>query len=270
MAVNLAPNATGMKVELKNIDMSFTSNDGKRVHVLDNVSTILEPGQFTCVLGPSGCGKSTLLRIIQALTKPSAGEVLLDGKAVERPSLDVGFVFQGFNLLPWRTVMANVEFGLENRGVGMAERRRRAQKFIDLVDLHGFENHYPNQLSGGMQQRVGLARALAIEPRLLLMDEPFGAVDSQTKMLLQGELLRIWEQTNKTVLFITHDIEEALFLGDVVYVMGARPSNIVSRVEVPFERPRRDHLRADPEFTRLREHLWESLKKDIARTGKSS
>lgn len=266
MTVQAATERSGMSVELRDVRMSFAGRGGRRVDVLDGVSTVIEPGQFTCVLGPSGCGKSTLLRIIQALSKPTGGEVLLDGEPVTKPSLDVGFVFQGFNLLPWRTVIANVEFGLENRRVSRAERRRRATELLELVDLGGFENHYPAQLSGGMQQRVGLARALAIEPRLLLMDEPFGAVDSQTKMLLQSELLRIWERDSRTVLFITHDIEEALFLGDVVYVMGARPSNIVSKVEVPFARPREDALRADPEFTRLREHLWESLKRDIVRS----
>jgi len=253
----------GMSIDLQDLTMSFQRRGAKPTQVLDGVSARIDPGQFVCILGPSGCGKSTLLRIIQALTKPTGGQVLLDGEPVQRPSADVGFVFQHFNLLPWRNVVTNVEFGLENRKVPRAERRQRALELLDLVGLGGFERHFPSQLSGGMQQRVGLARALAIQPRLLLMDEPFGAVDSQTKMLLQEELLRLWESDSKTVVFITHDIEEALFLGDVVYVMGARPSKIVSRIDVPFKRPRIDGLRADPEFARLREELWESLKHDI-------
>ncbi len=259
----------GMSIEFDNVEMSFGGH-GAGTKVLDGLSATINPGEFVCILGPSGCGKSTLLRIIQALIKPTGGRVLLDNSPVERPSDDVGFVFQQFNLLPWRTVLSNVEFGLENRKVGRAERLRVATELIELVGLAGFESHFPSQLSGGMQQRVGLARALAIHPRLLLMDEPFGAVDSQTKMLLQTELLRIWERDAKTVVFITHDIEEALFLGDVVYVMDARPSRIRSRIEVPFERPRHDRLRADPAFARLREELWESLKHDIRKSSAGS
>jgi ABC-type nitrate/sulfonate/bicarbonate transport system ATPase subunit len=262
--------SAGLSVDIDNIHMSF-ARAGKgsetRLKVLDGVTAHIPPAQFTCIVGPSGCGKSTLLRIMQALLKPDAGRVLLDGTPVTDPSLDVGFVFQQFNLLPWRTVRRNVEFGLENRGVRARERRERARKWIDRVKLNGFEDHYPAQLSGGMQQRVGLARALAVEPRLLLMDEPFGSLDSQTKMLLQAELLRLWEQDEKTVIFITHDIEEAIYLGDVVYVMGAAPSNFDQVIEVPFERPRTDALRAEPEFTHLRERIWESLKQSIEEIG---
>jgi NitT/TauT family transport system ATP-binding protein len=252
----------GLSVELQDIRMAFGEGE-KRVDVIDGISTVIEPGEFCCIVGPSGCGKSTLLRLIQALLAPAGGRVLLDGKPVVEPSPEIGFVFQQFNLLPWRTVLGNVEFGLENRKVPKRERRSRAQDFIRRVDLVGFEDHYPAQLSGGMQQRVGLARALAIGPRLLLMDEPFGSVDSQTKMLLQAELVQLWEADAKTVVFITHDIEEALFLGDVVYVLGPRPSTIESRIEVPFARPRTDALRANPEFARLREEIWESLKQGI-------
>jgi NitT/TauT family transport system ATP-binding protein len=267
---NSADQSVGMSVELDDIRMSFSRRGAEPMTVLDGVNASIKPSEFVCILGPSGCGKSTLLRIIQALTRATGGEVRLDGRVVEQPSEDIGFVFQHFNLLPWRTVSANVEFGLENRKVPREERRRVALELLELVGLEGFEKHYPAQLSGGMQQRVGLARALAIQPRLLLMDEPFGAVDSQTKMLLQSELLRIWERDSKTVIFITHDIEEALFLGDVVYVMGARPSTIVSRIEVPFARPRVDALRANPEFARLREQLWESLKHDIRQSSEAA
>jgi NitT/TauT family transport system ATP-binding protein len=259
--------SAGVSVELDDVHMSFGragANAGaQRLKVLNGVSAKIPPAQFCCIVGPSGCGKSTLLRIMQALLRPDAGRVLLDGAPVTEPSLDVGFVFQQFNLLPWRSVRANVEFGLENRRVGRRMRRERASKWIKRVKLEGFEDHYPAQLSGGMQQRVGLARALAIEPRLLLMDEPFGSLDSQTKILLQAELLRLWEQEEKTVVFITHDIEEAIYLGDVVYVMGAAPSEFDQVIEVPFSRPRADTLRVEPEFGQLREQIWESLKESI-------
>lgn len=266
---NSTPSA-GLPVELDDIHMSFAragDESGGRLKVLDGVSAKISPAQFCCIVGPSGCGKSTLLRIMQALITPDSGQVLLDGSPVTTPSLDVGFVFQQFNLLPWRTVRSNVEFGLENRGVARNERRERAAKWLERVKLSGFEDHFPAQLSGGMQQRVGLARALAVEPRLLLMDEPFGSLDSQTKMLLQAELLRLWEQEEKTVIFITHDIEEAIYLGDVVYVMGAAPSNFDQVINVPFDRPRADTLRTQPGFTQLREQIWESLKQSLVDTG---
>lgn len=260
-----AGGSRGLRVDLEEIRMTFprAGADGGPLKVIDGVSLEIPPGQFCCILGPSGCGKSTLLRIIQALQRPTSGRVLLDGKPSTEPSADVGFVFQQFNLLPWRKVLANVAFGLENRGVPRAEREERSRAWLSRVDLDEFENHYPSQLSGGMQQRVGLARALAIEPRLLLMDEPFGSIDSQTRMLLQTELLRLWEEDSRTVVFITHDIEEALFLGDVVHVMGSRPSSIVSTIKVPFDRPRTDALRGEADFAALREEIWESLKRRI-------
>ncbi len=236
-----------------------SSGDGL-LHVLNGIDLELEDGTFTCLVGPSGCGKSTLLRIIDGLIPPDAGEVRIGGQVVTGPSLDRGFVFQQFNLLPWRTVIANIEFGLENLGVPKRERRDRALKVLKLVALDGFEGYYPGQLSGGMQQRVGLARALAVEPSHLLMDEPFGSVDDQTRMLLQEELLKIWEQTHKTVIFVTHDIEEALFLGDRVVVMGSRPSRITRVIEVPFGRPRENDVRGSPELARLKQEIWEELK----------
>jgi NitT/TauT family transport system ATP-binding protein len=172
----------------------------------------------------------------------------------------MGVVFQSFNLFPWRTVIANVELGLENRGLRSAERARKAGHWIQLVGLAGFEDFYPSQLSGGMQQRVGLARALAVEPDILLMDEPFGSVDAQTRLLMQEELLRIWAIEKKTVLFVTHDVEEAIFLGDRVAVFSSRPGRIVDIIDVPFRRPRVDALRGDAHFARLKEELWERLK----------
>jgi ABC-type nitrate/sulfonate/bicarbonate transport system ATPase subunit len=248
-------------VEVRGVNKSFPRQAGDGVlRVLNDISFSLDAGTFACLVGPSGCGKSTLLRIIDGLIAPDSGEVVIANARVRAPSLDRGFVFQQFNLLPWRTVIGNVEFGLENLGVNKFERRRRAEEVIKLVDLEGFERYYPAQLSGGMQQRVGLARALAIEPSILLMDEPFGSVDDQTRMLLQDELLKIWEQSQKTVIFVTHDIEEALYLGDLIVVMRARPSRISRRLEVPFGRPRTDDIRGNPEMGRLKQEIWEELR----------
>jgi NitT/TauT family transport system ATP-binding protein len=175
----------------------------------------------------------------------------------------MGVVFQSFNLFPWRTVISNIELGLENRGLKSEERTRRARHWVELVGLSGFEDFYPSQLSGGMQQRVGLARALAVEPAILLMDEPFGSVDAQTRLLMQEELLRLWAMERKTVLFVTHDVEEAIFLGDRVVVFSSRPGRIVDIIDVPFDRPRVDALRGDAHFARLKEELWERLKTRI-------
>jgi NitT/TauT family transport system ATP-binding protein len=248
-------------VEVRGVNKSFPRHQGGgELRVLNDVSFSLDAGTFICLVGPSGCGKSTLLRIIDGLIPPDSGEVLIGGEKVREPSLDRGFVFQQFNLLPWRTVIGNVEFGLENLGVKKQERRRRAHEVIKLVDLEGFESYYPSQLSGGMQQRVGLARAIAVEPTILLMDEPFGSVDDQTRMLLQDELLKIWEQAQKTVIFVTHDIEEALYLGDKIVVMRARPSRITRILEVPFGRPRTDEIRGTPEMGHLKQEIWEELK----------
>ncbi|MGH7539576.1 MAG: ABC transporter ATP-binding protein [Gemmatimonadota bacterium] len=248
-------------VEVVGVNKSFPRQGGDgTLHVLNDVNVSLEERTFTCLVGPSGCGKSTLLRIIDGLMPPDTGEVRIGGQRVTAPSLDRGFVFQQFNLLPWRTVLGNIEFGLENLGVKTQERKSRAIEVLKLVDLEGFENYYPGQLSGGMQQRVGLARALAVRPSVLLMDEPFGSVDDQTRMLLQEELLNIWEREQKTVVFVTHDIEEALYLGDQIVVMRARPSRITRIVDVPFERPRGDAVRGSPEMARLKQGIWAELK----------
>lgn len=262
----------GIEVVIDGIGMDFPGAglDGGDLSVIDDATLRIEPGEFCCILGPSGCGKSTLLRIIHALAKPVRGAVYFDGEPVKAPSPDIGFVFQQFNLLPWRDVLGNVAFGLENRGIAKSDRIDQANKWIERVGLAGFARHFPSQLSGGMQQRVGLARALAIEPKLLLMDEPFGAIDSQTRMLMQEELLGIWQADSRTVVFITHDIEEALFLGDTVHVMGSRPSSIVNSIRVPFSRPRHDSLRGNAEFAATREELWESLKQRIQRDSASA
>jgi len=246
---------------VRGVSKAFPRQGGEGIlHVLNDVNVTLEAQTFTCLVGPSGCGKSTLLRIIDGLMPPDSGEVRIGGEPVTAPSLDRGLVFQHFNLLPWRTVLGNVEFGLENLGVKKEERRPRAAEVIKLVDLEGFENYYPGQLSGGMQQRVGLARALAVDPSMLLMDEPFGSVDDQTRMLLQDELLNIWERDQKTVVFVTHDIEEALYLGDHVVVMRARPSKITRIIDVPFGRPRSGEVRGSPAMAKLKLEIWDELK----------
>ena len=247
------------RVEIEDVSLTFETKRSGRVQALQNFSLTIEPGTFCCIVGPSGCGKSTLLRIIDGLQKPDEGQVLVNGTAIEKPTLDIGFVFQRYNLLPWRTVLANVEFGLENLGVPKERRREVAEHWMRIVGLEGFENHYPAQLSGGMQQRVGLIRALAIDPKILLMDEPFGAVDDLTRMKLQEELLNLWERDNKTVVFVTHDIEEALYLADRVIVMSARPGRISDVFDVELPRPRNPEIRSTPEFAQLKGEVLRCL-----------
>jgi NitT/TauT family transport system ATP-binding protein len=228
---------------------------------LDDVNFTIGRGEFCSVIGPSGCGKSTLLRILDGLVPADEGQVLVDGVPVDGPGPDRAMVFQHFNLMPWRTVLKNVEFGLEVRGIPAAERKETAKRYLELFGLGQFEQHFPSQLSGGMQQRVGLARALAVDCSILLMDEPFGALDAQTKMLMQLELAKIWHEDRRTVLFVTHDIEEAVFLSDRIVVMSARPGRIATIVDVPFDRPRDERLRATPEFARVKDEIWQLLKK---------
>jgi NitT/TauT family transport system ATP-binding protein len=227
---------------------------------LEDVSFGIEEGSFVSICGPSGCGKSTLLRLIHGLQSADSGEIRVRGERVLAPSLDRGMVFQNHNLRPWRTVVRNVELGLEAQGVARGERQARALKWLSMVGLEEFASYYPAQLSGGMQQRVGLARALAIEPQMLLMDEPFGALDAQTRVLLQEELERIWEADAKTVVFITHDIDEALFLSDRVLVMSARPGQIIADIAVGAPRPRGAAWRATPEFAQLKGRIWDLLR----------
>jgi ABC-type nitrate/sulfonate/bicarbonate transport system ATPase subunit len=218
---------------------------------------------FIAILGPSGCGKSTLLRIVAGLDRQTAGEVLLDSRRIDGPGADRGMVFQSYTLFPWLTVRENVCFGLRERGVGRAEQLDVANTFLAKVGLKGFENHYPKQLSGGMQQRVAIARALANNPRMLLMDEPFGALDHQTRELMQELLLGIWEEQKKTVLFVTHDIDEAVFMASRVVVMSARPGRIKldRRVELPH--PRHYSVKTTPEFAALKAELTESVRAEV-------
>ncbi len=254
-------------VSIEHIEMSFGVQSHQEVQALADVDLGIRQGEFCCFIGPSGCGKSTLLRIIDGLITPTGGRVVIDGVPTTGPRRDLAVVFQSFNLLPWRTVTANVALGLEDRGMPKEKRLEVAREWLGMVGLGGFEDFYPSQLSGGMQQRVGIARALAVEPSILLMDEPFGSVDAQTRLIMQSELLRIWAGDRKTVIFVTHDVEEALFLGDRVVTFSERPGRIVDVIDVPFERPRLDALRGDPEFARLKEQLWEKLKRNISAPG---
>jgi NitT/TauT family transport system ATP-binding protein len=229
--------------------------------VLENFSLSVSELEFLVLLGPSGCGKSTLLRIIDGIETCDSGQIVLDGRDVTSTTGGGrGMVFQSFELFPWRTTLDNVAFGLEVAGVGKKERTEAAREYIRLVGLSGFENAYPHELSGGMQQRVGIARALAIKPTILLMDEPYGALDVQTRDLLQDELLNIWDKQRKTVIFVTHSIEEALYLADRIVVMSPRPGRIDRIIDVPFERPRRDAIKSTPQFLELRRDIWQSLK----------
>jgi NitT/TauT family transport system ATP-binding protein len=231
------------------------------VVAIENLDLEVRAGEFVSIVGPSGCGKTTALRIMDGLVPKDSGRVMINGTEVSAPRAECGFVFQDFGLYPWRTVATNVEFGLELRGVGVEERRQRSARFIDLVGLKGFENHYPHQLSGGMQQRVGIARTLAIEPEILLMDEPFGSLDALTRRIMQFELLRILDsQQPTTTIFVTHDLEEALLLSDRVVVMTRRPGRCKEIVDVPFARPRTDEVVDSAAFIELRRHLWESLR----------
>jgi NitT/TauT family transport system ATP-binding protein len=232
---------------------------GRKVVALEDVSLTVPDKQFAVIVGPSGCGKSSLLDIVAGLRKPTAGRCLLDGVPVSKPGRQRGMVFQNYSLFPWLSVQKNVEFGLRLRNVPEKEREETARSYLEAVGLAGFENAYPTQLSGGMKQRVAIARALANDPDVLLMDEPFGALDSQTRTVMQQLLLKVWEKDNKTVLFVTHDIEEALFLGDVIYVMSSRPGRFVKKIEVTLPRPRRYELFSTPAFLKMKGQIHETL-----------
>ena len=251
-------------IDIRNVSKSYgggTAPGG--LLALDNVSLQVGQGEFLAILGPSGCGKSTLLHVVAGLT-PARGELLVQGKKVTGPGLDRGVVFQDYALFPWRTVLDNVAFGLEMKKVPRHMRAAWAYKYVTLVGLEGFEDRYTAQLSGGMKQRVAIARALAFDPEVLLMDEPFAALDAQTREILQTELLRIWEQTGKTILFVTHSIDEAIYLAQRVVVMTARPGRIKQIVDIDLPWPRVDSdMRSSRPFALLRHRIWELLAGEV-------
>jgi NitT/TauT family transport system ATP-binding protein len=233
------------------------------LEALRGINLAVERGEFISVVGPSGCGKTTFLRIIAGLETATAGEVLLDGRKVRKPGGDRGFVFQNDNLLPWRTVFANAMIGREVAGQAGPAQRKNTMELLKLVGLEGFEHYYPRQLSGGMRQRVNLARALAIDPEILLMDEPFSALDAQTREIMQTELLRIWEEGRKTVLFVTHQIDEAVFLSDRVLVFARRPGRLQAEIKIPLRRPRALAIKRTPEFVSLVDRIWRMIEDDV-------
>ncbi len=242
-------------LRLEGLSKDYPTKDGL-LTVLEPTSLTIGVSELVSIVGPSGCGKSTLLHIVGGLTTPTGGRVLLDGKEVFGPGAERGMVFQAYTLFPWLTVRGNVQFGPKQRGVKRAERERLADHFLDAVGLHGFRDHYPKQLSGGMRQRVAIARALANSPRILLMDEPFGALDAQTRTVMQELLLDIRRAERTTTLFITHDIDEAVFLSDRIFVMTARPGRLKAEITVPFGPDRDAALRTTPEFFQIRAQVY--------------
>ena len=248
-------------IELRDCRKTYSSeNRQASVLALAGMDLTIQTGEFVCVLGPSGCGKTTLLKAIAGLIQLDTGAVQIDGQPVTGPGPDRAVVFQNFALLPWADVQTNVAFGLELRGVKQTTRDETARELIHAVGLTGFEHHFPRQLSGGMQQRVGLARALAVDPKILLMDEPFGALDEQTRRLLQEDLLGLLERTRKTVVFVTHSMDEAVRLGDRVILMTPRPGRVQQVIDVPLPRPRPPDVEKNPLFVELEEYLWQQLR----------
>jgi NitT/TauT family transport system ATP-binding protein len=239
---------------------------GSRLLALDHFTLTVESGEFVTILGPSGCGKSTFLKIVDGLVAATSGELFLDGIAINGSGRHSAMVFQDSALFPWFTVISNVAYGLECRGVRAAEARLRAAAFVDLVGLSGFEAHYPYELSGGMQQRVNLARALAVDADLLLMDEPFAALDAQTREVMQRELLNIWMSTGKMVVFITHQIDEAVYLSDRVVVMSARPGRLLADIRIDLPRPRDLSIKRDPAFQEYTNSLWALIEDEVKQT----
>jgi NitT/TauT family transport system ATP-binding protein len=255
----------GAALEVTNVSKQFPDKDQVGTHeVLSGVSFTAKAGEFISLIGPSGCGKTTLLRIVHGLETVTSGTVICEGRPVVRPDHNRAFVFQHFNLFPWRTVHENIAYGLEVRGDPRADRDDHVRSMIELVGLRGFEKFYPHEISGGMQQRVGIARALALAPAILLMDEPFGALDAITREKLQRDIAEILEARPKTTLFVTHNMDEAIYFSDRILVFGTKPGRIVEDVVVPLARPRQaDLVRASREFAELREHLWSLLSREM-------
>jgi NitT/TauT family transport system ATP-binding protein len=258
-----------MALEIRGVTKQyFVERDGRRVLALSDVSVSVADAEFVAVVGPSGCGKTTLLNIVAGLLRFDIGEVSIAGRPIDGPGVDRAVVFQHASLLPWRTIAGNVRYGMElQKRFDAATIQARTEQFIRLVGLTGFEKHYPSELSGGMQQRVNLARALAADPKVLLMDEPFAALDAQTREYMQAELLKIWTEARKTVLFITHQINEAVYLADRVIVMSSRPGRIKGEVAVPFRRPRTLDLKRDQKFLEIEDSIWKMVEETPEKLG---
>jgi NitT/TauT family transport system ATP-binding protein len=246
-------NAAQGRIDIKGVHIRL-GHGKQKFDALQDVSIAIEPGEFVCLLGPSGCGKSTLLGALAGHLQESQGAIRVDDQPVRGPHPERGLVFQQHTLFPWKKVLDNVAFGLKMKGVPRAERRHQAKELLELVGLGGFEDRYPSQLSGGMQQRVEIARVLINHPRVLLMDEPFGALDAQTRLKMQELLLDVWTRVRTTIVFVTHDIDEALFLADRILVMSPRPGRIIEEIRLDFARPRDAALVTSPEFTQLKRH----------------
>jgi NitT/TauT family transport system ATP-binding protein len=248
-----------VRVVVDRVAKTYVDRTGRAVDALEGIEFTVEAEEFVALLGPSGCGKSTLLNVIAGLLAPTSGAAWFDGeRAGARPV--AAMVFQEFALFPWRTVQQNVEFGLEEAGVAARERADTARRYIEMTGLRGFEARYPHQLSGGMRQRVGIARALAVEPAVLLMDEPFSALDAQTRQLMQEELLHIWERTRKTILYVTHNIQEAVYMADRVVVLSRRPGRVLAEVPVKLPRPRDESMIGEPDFVQAVDRIWSLIK----------
>ncbi len=248
----------------ENIWKVYNAGGRDQVVAIHDLNLQVGENEFVSIIGPSGCGKSTFLLMAAGLDEPSAGKLLFEGRQVEGPSAKRGMVFQSYTLYPWLTVAENIRFALQKSGLALSAQKSLVEEFIALVGLNGFENAYPNQLSGGMRQRAAIARALVYRPQMLLMDEPFGALDAQTRRLMQELLLHAWETHRTTVLFVTHDIEEALLLSDRVYVMTARPGTIKAEIRVDLPRPRQVEMETAPEFLTLRKQLLDLIKEEVA------
>ncbi|MEP0856268.1 ABC transporter ATP-binding protein [Trichocoleus sp. DQ-U1] len=254
-------------VEVKDLSVAFKRRDQYGpLLVLESTNFKINPGEFVCLLGPSGCGKSTILNLIAGFLKPTRGQVLVDEQPVERPGADRGFVFQQYSLLPWKTTFENVEFGLKIQGISRVERTELVNNYLDRVGLYKHRHSYPHQLSGGMQQRASIVRALVNSPSVLLMDEPFAALDAQTRHMMQELLLNIWSDLKSTVIFVTHDIEEAIFLSDRILVMGVRPGHIKETVVVNLDRPRHIDTMLSPDFVNLNRQVFELIREETLKS----
>lgn len=258
----MAREERNVRIKIDNVNKVFTSEQGEDVVALKDINLSIEENEFVSIIGPSGCGKSTLMNVIGGLIRPSSGKAYIDGKEITGIGTDRGIVFQQYALFPWLTVIKNVEFGLNMQGIKGEKARDVAMKYIEMVELEDFVNSYPKELSGGMKQRVAIARAYAANPEVLLMDEPFGALDAQTRSQLQEELLETWQKEKKTVFFITHDVEEAILLSQKVIIMSARPGRIKEIVDINIPYPRSQETKMQDDFLETKNYIWEKVYKE--------